>query len=694
MPPAEQAATDAEPLGPPGWLRLLAFVPAAGLLALGAAGLFLAVNGWYTPGLAFAIGATVWLALVMFARPVVAAPSDPRPGRDGRVERRDHVYAAVGVAAIVVITAWNMGHASEHILIDRDGGSYANTGRWIARDGSLTVAAKPDPFTHEPTVTFVSPAVYEMADGSLQFQFAHLLPAVLAEGYAIGGDSGLFHTPELLSGVALLAFFVLAWRIFRRPLFALSALLALALTIPQVSFSRDSYSEIPSQILLFTALWLLTTPRVLPRWRATLLAGLFLGALEATRIDAIVFLVGMPVVCAVAWLRTVTPAARRATAQSIGAFAAGLVPGLVLGLVDLVGHSGDYYSSLSSDVHQLAKLVVASLAVCAIGAGVWRFVYPQLRRLPWTAVSNVAGGAVVVLGFGVWALRPHFEQVGGDALAITFLQKAEGVPIDATRLYFERSMSWMSWYLGPIALAVAIVGAGLLTRAILRGGMSRALAASAALVPGSILYLYKANAVPDHIWVTRRFLVSAIPMLVLLTLGAAATLWGARSNATRPRVSRLGASVIVIASVAYPAYTVRPVAAMAEGTGYLELVHGVCAELGPHAAVVVLEPAGGDQLDWLPQPLRGWCGAEVGITRGPTDFAVLHRLAREWNDAGRQLFVVSGTVNDVRKAVPDAQPRPALRAADSKVLAQTLTRRPDGYRSLSYAVVVAAVPSS
>ena len=45
-------------------------------------------------------------------------------------------------------------------------------------------------------------------------------------------------------------------------------MLALAFLIPEVSFSRDSYSEIPSQMLLFTALWLLVSPRVLPRWRA------------------------------------------------------------------------------------------------------------------------------------------------------------------------------------------------------------------------------------------------------------------------------------------------------------------------------------------------------------------------------------------------------------------------------------------
>ena len=673
---------------PPSWLRLAAFVPAAGVLTLGSAGLFLAMNGWYRPGLAFAIGGAAWIALLALARPAFVAPPTTRETGS----RGSHVYAAVGVAAIIAITVWNIGHTSQHLLIDRDGGSYANTGRWIARDGSLVVKPQVGPFEHEPTVGFESLAVYEMPDGSLQFQFAHLLPVVLAEAYAVAGNTGLFHLPELLSGFALLAFFVLAWRLLRRPLFALSAMLALALTIPQVSFSRDSYSEIPSQVLLFTALWLLVSPRVLPRWRIALVGGLLLGALEATRIDAIVFLIGVPVVCALAWLRSDT-ADHRDILASIVALVAGLVPGLTLGLYDLARHSGRYYALHSSDVRKLGLAAAASLIACAIGVSLVRFVLPNRRRLPWNALSIVAAWCVALSGFGVWALRPRLERTRGSGQAIVGLQRVEHVTVDATRVYFERSMSWMAWYLGPVTLSLAIIGAALLVRALLLGRMMRTFSALAVLVPGSLLYLYRADAVPDHVWVTRRFLVSALPMLVLLALGSAMCMSNVRSTTHWARVVRIGAVVIAVASVAYPIYTVVPVRGMAEETGYLSAVEAACNDIGPHAAVVVLEAVRSDSFDdWIPQAIRGWCGAEVAVTRGPADVDALHRLAREWSAEGRPFFVMSSSSDYVRKVLPDAQMKSTHVAVDTKLLAPTLTHRPRAYRSQSLAIVVASIP--
>ncbi len=680
----------ASEIAPPSWLRFLALATAAGVLTFGSAGLLLAVNGWYRPALAFPIGAAGWIAVLVLARPALA------PKATG--SRDAHVYAAVGVAAIVAITAWNAAHASQHVLVNRDGGSYANTARWIARDGSLAVKPRVGPFANPPTVGFDSFAVYQMPDGSLQFQFAHLLPVVLAEAFAIGGDAGLFHAPEVLGGIALLAFFVLAWRLFRRPLFALAAMLALAFILPQVSFSRDSYSEIPSQILLFTALWLLVTPRLLPTWRVALASGLFLGTLEATRIDAIVFLIGVPVLLLVAWLRADRDLRRRSVLPAACAFVAGLAPGLTLGLIDLTRHSGMYYADLSHNVRQLVLVAVGSAIVCACAlvAGSWPGLVRSLRRLPWPTLATFAAALVGCAGFFAWVFRPRIQHLHGRVPIglVGGLQAAEHVAVDPTRTYFERSLTWMGWYLGPLTLAVAIIGAALLVRELLLGRMTRVIGVLVVLAPGSILYLYKADAVPDHVWVTRRFLVSAFPLLVLLALGLAAACAGTRPRDWFGAAPRVAAILFAVLAVAYPMYTVIGLRSMSEERGFLAVVHDVCADIGGHAAVVVLERDERDLVDdWIPQALRSWCGADVGVTRGRARADALLGLARAWDEEGRRLFVVAVSPDTVRKVFPSAAITPTREAVNTKFLEQVLTHRPDAYARQSLSLFVAPVPT-
>jgi hypothetical protein len=678
---------------PPSWLRVVAFAPAAGVLALGSAGLLLAVNGLYRPGIAYAIGGGVWIALLALARPVLSRRPSRRAGRVATSARVAHVYAAIGVIAIVAMTAWNMTNNSEHVLIDRDGGSYTNTGRWIARDGSLVVHPRVGPFATDKSVGFGSVAVFDMPDGSLQFQFAHLLPVVLAEAYAVGGNFGLFHAPELLGGFALLAFFVLAWRLFRRPLFALSAMLALAFSIPEVSFSRDSYSEIPSQILLFTALWVLVSPRVLPRWRIALTAGLLLGALEATRIDAIVFLIGVPVVCVGAWLRSAPKDRRRVVLPSIAAFVAGIVPGLTLGLVDLMRHSVGYWHDFRPDVRTLGRVTLISLLVCLGIAGLWRFAAPLRTGVPRRVLAGGAATIVASVGFGAWAIRPRLQQVHGADGAIVGLQRLEHVTVDATRMYWERSLSWMAWYLGPLTIAVAIIGAALLVRALLLGRLAHTFGAVALIAPVSLIYLYQARAVPDHVWVTRRFLLGAIPLLVLMALGLASHMAGARSASLRSRSARFGGVILAVAAVAYPVHTLLPVRATAEETGYLAVVTDACAIIGPRAAVVIVESARTDSIDdRAPQAFRGWCGAEVGVMRGDAQPDDLQRLADGWNTVGRRFFVVSSSSTYVHSLLPNATFTSTRRALDTKLLAPTLTHRPDAYGTQSLELTIASVP--
>src|SRR5262249_31201529 len=113
------AASPSTESTPPAWLRAVALATAAGGLAVGGVGLRLAINGWYRPALAFPIGAVVWVAILLVGRPAMAS-STP-------ATRCAHVYAVIGLLAVIGITGWNAQHASQHVELNRDGGSYSIT---------------------------------------------------------------------------------------------------------------------------------------------------------------------------------------------------------------------------------------------------------------------------------------------------------------------------------------------------------------------------------------------------------------------------------------------------------------------------------------------------------------------------------------------------------------------------------------
>ena len=172
----------------------------------------------------------------------------------------------------------------------------------------------------------------------------------------------MFAMSGLLSGVALLAFFVVAWRFVGNPYGALGAVVAFAFLLPQVVFSRDMYSELPTQVLLFTALWILLDRANLFRPRVVFLAALLLGLIQAARIDALALLFGLPLVFAFTYLSVRSPP-RGAVTRSAVACVAGLAPGMALGFADLMVRSPQYVADLSSNVKSLIAAALASVVI-------------------------------------------------------------------------------------------------------------------------------------------------------------------------------------------------------------------------------------------------------------------------------------------------------------------------------------------
>ncbi|GIU88833.1 MAG: hypothetical protein KatS3mg009_3348 [Acidimicrobiia bacterium] len=591
------------------------------------------------------------------------------------------MWAAAGLAVCAALGVWNVAHHGEHVLINRDPGVYANAGRWIASNGDLRVPPAPDAVLAVEGVTQHSFGVYVGDGGHLEFQFAHLLPALLAQAHRIGGDGLMFAVPPVLGAAALLAFFVLAWRVVRAPWAALAATAALGLTIPQVAFSRDSYSEIPTQLLAFTVVWLLADGRARTDARVMAVAGLLAGAIQAVRIDAVILLVGIPPAFAAWWLAAGRES-RPVVARAAGAFTAGASIGLVVGLTDLVVRSGDYVRDLSGELRALVIAGAASVAVALAGAVIAsRAPGAVARGARWAAAF--APWVVVVVGLAAWWVRPALEEVHGARSAfVEGLQRAEGLPPDGTLQYYDHSLDWMAWYHGRAGVALAIVGAAWVTRRILAARELHLLAPVAVLAPAAALYLWRAQAFQDHVWVMRRLLIGAMPLFALLA--AAVVAW----SATRRGVLRAVAPVAAAVLVAAPASSVWGVARMTEQPGYTRAIDPACGAFGPGAAVAVLQ---GDGLlhEWVPQTLRSWCGAEVVVLRGRPAAESVRAVARAFGASGRALWLVATTPEDVLAVAPGVPVAMTGVVVNEHELERTLTRRPSRYVRTDFAFAYA-----
>lgn len=663
----------APPYLEPTWLRVCALLPAVAAAAFGLSGLVLALGGVYRPSLAYALGSGVTVGLLHLARPALRLP--------GRADVSANVCAVAAVVICLAIGAWNVINSSEHVLINRDPGVYANAGRWIAGNGDLRVPPVPRAVANVEGVTQHSFGVYVGDAGHLEFQFAHLLPVLLAEAHRIGGDRLMFAVPAALGAAALLAFFVLVWRFTRVPWIALVATAALGLTLPQVAFSRDTYSEIPTQLLAFTVAWLLMAAGAVRGAGTMLVAGVLAGSLQAVRIDALVLLVGIPFVFATWWLGS-EAAGRRQVLRGASAFAGGAAVGLVIGLVDLALRSGDYVRDLSGELRAL--MIAGAVSVpAAIGIAMLGRHAPTIVSNGASLAARVAPLLVVAIASFAWFLRPRLEEIhGATSDFIEGLQRAEGVPPDGTLQYYDHSFDWMAWYHGRVGVALAIAGAALVTRHVFVARPPHFLGALAVLTPASALYLWRAQAFQDHVWVMRRLLIGAMPLFVVCA--AASIAWFARRGPAS-RILAVAAAVLVVAA---PLSSLRGVSRMSEQPGYTRAIKEACGAFGPRAGVVVLE-GGGLLHEWIPQALRSWCGSEVVILRNPrAEESVrdaVRQAGRAWSAAGRPVWLVADSPDVLLVALPGAQVSTTSVIVNEHQLERTLTRRPSHYVRVDFA---------
>jgi hypothetical protein len=666
---ARRAATSLIP-GPDGradpagqLLGRLSVLPALLVMAWLLAGLPLLLLGWFTPVLTLVISVPLAAALVLAglrwipglrqepspptASGLAAAPGTAPGSRTaplsgpGRTPEQASSATAPrtpwwAVAAVIVIAAGfgvdQMIYHAQQLIVMRDPASYIQFANWIAGHGSLPIPQDQAAFggTHQ-VLTFDSFAFYQVG-GVVVPQFMAGLPMILAGGFWIGGAAAATAMAPVLGALAVLTFGGLAARL-AGPRWAPLAALVLAIALPMQFTSRSTYSE-PAAAILFLGGLCLVTDSLRTGGRGSrvtaALGGLALGLTLLVRIDGASDM--LPVIPYIGLLLI----SRRSQALPM---LGGLAVGGIYGAVDGLVLSRPYLASIKSSLIPLALLAV----VVAIGTGVAVLL---LRRRGLPAIrGNVLPNAAAVLAFLViagFAVRPYVQTVHADLnaptrAAIAVWQRADGLPIQPTRLYYEISLHWVFWYIGVPAVVLGTLGAALLARRCLQG---RAPLWTLPLITFSwtiVATLYRPAIVPDQPWASRRLVPAVLPGFILLAVWAVRWLREWLREKGYGRGGRTAAVAVCAAALVLPAARttlglgirdggplgLRPAAAGLAFTptyqGEVEAVHRLCAAIPRDSSVVIVD---GSIADTFTELVRGTCGVPVARTHDPRVRAV------------------------------------------------------------------------
>jgi hypothetical protein len=656
-PEAREKSRGSGDAGLPRSLRVLLVVLLSGCLAYAIVAIPLALVDLFSPGPVLT-SAAVLTVVIARAWLRTLAPLDSSPFG---------IAVWVGLGTILGVTALNVAYASQNVVQDRDPGAYDAAARWFASHHTFFFDGLTGAFAGHDQLTVAGAGFRAGAPGGRVYpQFLHVLPASLSALHWIGGTALMFKGNALIGGVALLAFYAFA-RLWLRAELATIAVVLLALNVVQIIHSRNTYSEILSQVFLFGGLWALMEADRVASIRANapggplrskldpgyLIAGLLLGATAMVRIDGFVYLIPIAIVATVrlGQAETLPAADARRARLAVAMLAVGVTITSALGLADGLRFSRPY-------LEDNKVLLLAVFAVLALTIGVCVAALLILRRrgrpILTQRMTDVGGEIVAVLIVLVvawaWFVRPHVGNVyerlrpsGG----IYDLRTTTLPAMISLRTFAEHSMPRLALCVGFVTLAAGFIGFALLVRRLPKSATDPRLAFAMIFGITTTLYVWRPSISPDLVWFLRRFLPVTIPGLIVFSLVLAEELFRRR----RP-VSLAVAAVIVLGGAGWSVALLPPHFLHCTYTPLLEGVNRACARIGADAAVVVVQSDNvleGPQYRY-PQAVQAYCEVPVATAPPGLSASFYRSLAVGWKAEGRRLVLVGDHLDAVKAA--------------------------------------------
>lgn len=634
----------------------------------------------------------------------------------------DWVLIAVGILAVLLFA-----RPAEYVIGNSDAGTYINTGANIARTGGIAIYdAQVAQLPPDPAKTFywqlINPFmlytqvrlpgffIADQTQGLVLPQFLQFYPVWLALWDSmLGVQLGLYATPIIaLSGS--LAFYFLAKKLFESK-FARLAWFLLVVTVPQFWFARYPVAEAMTQFLMLTAMLALLKMGTEPaddtaknnRFGLGLVAGMAFGQVFFTRADAILLLLPIALYALVLiFLRRW----RREHWAMFGAFA--IVLGQAVAHMLVFAPNYLYYQySHALRMQNIDKLLRIQLpdaqalfsrveyALILLGAGIAGLVVliAADRAVQW-ARARWGGSAVARFGgFGKYA------RAGGALLVLLLFVLLYLVLPRPGSLYAyvggltptggEANLIKLGWYLSPIAVCLAAVGAILV---LLRDLNARNafLYGTAALF--SLVYLDELYSNPHYIYTTRHYIPLVIPLFILLAVRALKWMWEEMFPApgSRQRAARLSAAGLLVMWLVYNTYAMglfdvsrangfvlrlpfvlqmvafggvrlepfeNSVVGVRELDGAYAQVEGLAQRLAPDG--VIIFSAGRDEPAAIATPLRLVFGRDAFVTvfNNPPGEKIAGMIDA-WRAQGREVILAYGT-NGGKLQVPGYALEPA-----------------------------------
>ncbi|MFL6279768.1 MAG: hypothetical protein ACJ731_06640 [Vicinamibacterales bacterium] len=549
--------------------------------------------------------------------------------------------AAVVPLILIVLGVARFFPPAEYIIGGKDPGVYLNEGVQIAQRGAIVVhdpviAAVPD-FARDLffpshqrsdyySLRFMGFWIQDPDTGAVIGQFPHLFPASIAIAYGVWGLTGARAAVSIWAILGVLAVYFAAARLVGRAAAAATGVL-LTLHVIEVWFGRYPNAEVVMQALLFAALLANARSHVDRDSFFAPVAGLLLGLLLFLRYDTILGIAGVSL-------------------------------GLVLSII--AGRSRPHWSFL-------AVFGVAAAMAAAYLFGPMR----AYMNLPIVFLSNLPGWEYAALGVALAAATAgvalvarvrvisQFTDAWVPALVVAsvwllafyaLLLRHQAGKLAAHDADALRTFTY--WYLTLPALLAALIGFALVVRRTF--WRDPALILSVAIF--ACIFFFKIRIVPEHFWMTRRFLAVILPGSLMFACAAA--LSGARARrgtgVATPRIEgpSVGRAVIGIVFVALLASgyarASRPITQHVEYAGLIPRLEALARNIGDDDLVIAESRDTGSDVHVMALPLAYIYGRNVLVLyQARPDKAALARFLGQARTRYQRVLFLGGGGTDL-----------------------------------------------